>query len=140
MLVKAFAPLLAQHSRTYYRTPVWVNVNGNRDRFSVWVGDNMARYFNRDDLPDEVKIKLAMASASNFPAVNYRTDNMVMSDPNKFYMAVLPPELEHLHDVGWKMSPSCYCLILSSELIFKLRGECNDTGRQGKSASQEDTG
>jgi hypothetical protein len=139
MLVKAFAPLLAQHSRTYYRTPVWVNVNGNRDRFSVWVGDNMARYFNRDDLPDEVKVKLAMASTSNI-LVNYRTDNMVMSDPNKFYMAVLPPELEHLHDVGWKMSPNCYCLILSSELIFKLRGACNDTGRESKSASEEAIG
>ena len=135
MLRKAFAPIQAEHSRTYYRTPVWVNIDTDNDRFEVWIGDNMVRHFKTDELPDEMKVKLAMVMAADKLGVRQlREDADVLGNPNVFFMFALPLELHHLLDVGWRVSPNCICLILSSELLFRLRGEY-DPRSESKSSS-----
>jgi hypothetical protein len=135
MFMKSFAPIRAEHSWHHYRTPVWVNIDADNDRFEVWIGDNMVRHFKTDELPDEIKLKLAMVMAADkLGTRRLREDAEVLSNPNVFFMFSLPLELHYLLDVGWRISPNCICIILSKELLFSLRGEY-DTGRESKNSS-----
>jgi hypothetical protein len=127
-----FAPILSRCSLKHLRVAVW----RNGDSYSIWVNNNTARYYTEKDLPDEVKEKMAIVLAVDdcpAPVGDLFT-------PNQFYSSKPCEAREYLEDIGWHVSGCCYCLILSAELVFKLRGEVYDTGRKSEGEGKETTG
>jgi hypothetical protein len=120
----AFAPIASSHDPNLYRTPVWF---GGRHGYSVWVGDNTARYFTSETLPEEIGVKLAMVIAGNVRSfhswtierVELTDDNIAL---NSFNFFCTHPDRDDFVDIGWRVSPSCCCLILPKKLIFEMRG------------------
>jgi len=123
----AYAPIASSHDPNLYRTPVWFGV---RHGYSVWVGDNTARYFTSETLPEEIGVKLAMVIAGNVRGhcgghcwvvkIVELTDEII--ERNSFNFFDTYPDRDDFVDIGWRVSPSCCCLILPKKLIFEMRG------------------
>lgn len=131
-MMTPFAPILSRHSLKHYRVAVWRSGYS----YSIWIGDNAARYYTEKDLPDEVKEKMAIVLAvDDCPAP---VGDLFTA--NQFYSSSPCEAREYLEDIGWHVSGCCYCLILSAELVFKLRGEVYDAGRKSEGEGKETTG
>ena len=86
--------------------------------YTVFVGDNMVRRYNDNTLPDKLKTKIAMILAS---PQNFIDDHAV--DQLRVYTNHYSPELD---EVGWRVSDSYFCLVLSREILDSLKhGEQN---------------
>jgi hypothetical protein len=86
----------------------------------VFVGDKTTRIFTEDTLPDVLKTKMAMILASDG---KYKHDHDIYK--LDVYVNKQSPELD---EVGWRVSDSYFCLILSRENLDSLtHGELNGT-------------
>lgn len=86
--------------------------------YTVFVGDNMVRRYNDNTLPDKLKTKIAMILASPQKFID---DHAV--DQLRVYTNHQSPELD---EVGWRVSDSYFCLVLSREILDSLKhGEQN---------------
>jgi len=92
----------------------------------VWVGDNTARYFTSETLPEEIGVKLAMVIAGNVRSHCWVVKMAALTDENiernSFNFFGTYPDRDDFVDIGWRVSPSCCCLILPKKLIFEMRG------------------
>lgn len=94
------------------------------DWFCMHLGNHAVRMVASKDLPEDIKVKLAIVEAYSgsikFKRVNYRSDSV--------YVSPFPAEFD---DVGWAVDINGsvhYCFIVSRSLIDELRGEmCDDT-------------
>ena len=123
---KSYEPLRLDDPRSLYKTPIWIKLGGpgGQDKVTVWVGRDHIRHFKPDQLHDEIKAKLAFVFAADKLGTRPLLDDVVVSASSWiFHTTVVPPELPHLADIGWRVSKSCVCLIVSGDLIFNLRGE-----------------
>ena len=119
----AYAPMASSHDSKLYRTPVWF---GGQHGYSVWVGDNTARYFTSETLPEEIGVKLALVIAGNVRSHSWAVKIVELTDDNialnSFNFFGTFPDRDDFVDIGWRVSSSCCCLILPKKLIFELRG------------------
>ena len=80
--------------------------------YIVFVGDRTTRMFTENTLPDMLKAKMAMILAS---------DSLCKRDHEIYKMDVYTnhqsPELD---EVGWQVSPSYFCLVMSRENLSSL--------------------
>ena len=123
---KSYEPIRLDGPRSLYKTPIWIKLSGSgeQDEVTVWVGRDHIRHFKPDQLHDEIKAKLAFVFAADRLGIRPLLDDAVVSASSwAFHTTVAPPELSYLADIGWRVSKSCVCLIVSGDLIFKLRGE-----------------
>ena len=85
------------------------------DHYIVYVSDGYYRRYDKDTLPDELKTKLAMILA---------TEHKVLPDLSITNMTVYQnDQSEELDEIGWRASESYYCIVMSVDLLKKLRGE-----------------
>jgi hypothetical protein len=100
----------------HYRVPVC----SLHDLYTVYVGDKFTRVFNSDTLPDEVKVKLTMINA--LPITNLYSEEWVENSPLHIYT---PPKnlTVGYEDVGWRVSETIYCLLLSESCLMSMRGK-----------------
>ena len=120
----AYEPIRLDGPRDLYRTPIWITLATTYGIVTVWVGKNIVRHFKPDQLPDEIKVKLAFVLAADpLGSRPLMADTHIHDSSWAFYTSYVPPELPHLVDMGWRISKSCVCLVVSGDLIFRLRGE-----------------
>jgi len=100
----------------HYRVPV-CNMH---DLYTIYVGDKFTRVFNSDTLPDEVKVKLTMINA--LPVNNLYSEEWV--GYNSIYIYMQPDMLPTAYrDVGWRVTESLYCLLLTEKCLMDMRGK-----------------
>ena len=103
------SPVVHPKNWDLIRVPV-MRVDGN---YTVFVGDNAIRRFTDDTLPDALRSKFAMILAS---VQNFKYDHDV--DRLSIYTNNQSPELD---EVGWRVSDSYFCLVVSREIMETLK-------------------
>jgi hypothetical protein len=103
-----------------YRTPVLENKQ-TETTYVVWPTDNLRREFASSSMPKEVKLKLGMVKAydGNMSRPVLR-DWQLSAVPAYIYTYTTYPD--NFNDIGWKVSDSVYCLVLSNETLTELKG------------------
>jgi len=112
------SPLQHKDSEHHYRVPVHI-VDG---KHTIFVGDNLRRHFDVDTLPEMLTHKLSMINASPYGGVIdrgevYNIDVYTMPNDSGFSM------------IGWRVTEELYCVVLTREELYSLRGEHGDTGK-----------
>lgn len=94
------------------------------DEYRMFVGDDLVRYFNGSDLPNEIRSRLAIIRAAG---EKYFRDSYVSHTETEltagFTNACFPPEF---NDIGWQITPPpfvWYCVVIPEKLLDSLRGE-----------------
>lgn len=106
------SPVLHLHNLNLHRVPV----RKTGRMYTLYVGDNISRLLEEDNLPDEAKIKMTMVLASS------KVDRRDHEVPYSLAVYV-PPEGGDLLEVGWQVSDTLYCLCLSEETLDVLIGK-----------------
>lgn len=78
------------------------------DTFTIVVGHQQFRIFTIDNLPDEVKVSLAIIHTVDW---------------DKWLNNATLPMPPQMREVGWMQPNNWYVLILSENLLDELRGE-----------------
>lgn len=89
------------------------------DIHTLFVGDHFTRSFTTALLPDYILNKIVMINAVDNEYLN-DDENINIFD---MYTTTSLIDSMKLTDIGWKVSPSWYCLCLSSPELKDLRGE-----------------
>jgi hypothetical protein len=89
----------------------------DNDDYVVYVADNYTRIYDRYTLPDEIKVKLTMASAIKGCVPN---DSTLSLFPLKLYSRGAVSDDNSMDEIGWRASDSYYCLCLSDKLLGKM--------------------
>jgi hypothetical protein len=128
--VKALSPVMSQHNENMYRVILKQCDKG----YEVHVGDDFVRIFsNYRNLPKEVKEKLGIVYGK-FP--NVQDDVMLQRMTVSAYIN----SDEEMQAIGWRVSKSWTCLVLTEKTLNSLRGETiNDSRRKSESQGQEDS-
>ena len=128
--VKALSPVMSQYDENMYRVMLKQLDRG----YEVHVGDDFVRMFaNYRNLPKEVKEKLGIVY-SKF--TNAQDDVMLQRMTISAYIN----SDEEMQAIGWRVSKSWTCLVLTEKTLNSLRGEKqNDSGRKSESQGQEDS-
>lgn len=128
--VKALSPVMSQHHENMYRVILKQVDSG----YEVHVGDDFVRMFpSHRNLPKEIREKLGIVY-SKFP--NAQDDVMLQRMTISAYIN----SDEEMQAIGWRVSKSWTCLVLTEKTLNSLRGEKqNDSGRKGESQGQEDS-
>ena len=109
-------PLISDVSMDLYRVPF----RSIKDEHTVFVSDMKMRYFTTGELPDEIKIKLAMILAYDDKSYVKTSVLSKMEDDLYLYLCPYPKEFK---DVGWRYNEIYFCLVLSRLLLNSLEGE-----------------
>lgn len=102
-----------------WRVPMWVE----EGTYTISVGQKAYRMFNESDLPEGIKSQLSMIHA--FPFKDY---------PNWINVSVegyINQQDERLNDVGWRLRPDLYMLVLNHEQLEEVAN--GNTRKQSKS-------
>ena len=129
-------PVVTLYRTILYRSPLGVY---------VWPGDRILRFLPEKELPEELRSKLTMilAHKSNelFASIG---DEMVLTELTDgtykvSYTAYNSTYPDSFKDIGWRVSKSFFCLILTTQCLASLRGETlyDDAGRESKTKSKE---
>ena len=111
------SPMMHRDSDRHYRVPVHI-VDG---KHTIFVGDNLRRHFDVNTLPEMLKHKLSMINATRQGGVIntsevYNMEVYTIPDDSEFSM------------IGWRVTEELYCVILTREELYSLRGEHGNTG------------
>jgi hypothetical protein len=106
-------PILEDH----HRVPVAM-VNG---KYEVYVEENFVRIYEPDDLPDLIKIRMAMIRAA--------TKTVPSSEDYPDMKAYELPNNSGMYEIGWQAHEYLYMLILPSKYLTCLRGEVYDEAK-----------
>ena len=109
-------PLISDVSMDLYRVPF----RSIGDEHTVFVSDMKMRYFTTGELPDEIKIKLAMVLAYDDKSYVKSSILSKMEEDLLMYLCPYPKEFK---DVGWRYNEIYFCLVLSRLLLNSLEGE-----------------
>lgn len=122
--VRTLSPVMSQYDQNMYRV-IFKQLDKG---YEVHVGDDFIRTFpSYKNLPKEVKEKLGIVY-SKFPSAQDDDKLRRMS-----ISAYLNADIE-MQAIGWRVSKSWTCLVLTEKTLNSLRGEkLNDTGGEGKS-------
>jgi hypothetical protein len=118
MLIKAyttsFAPVVHPRNWDLVRVPVR-RVSGE---YVVYVADGYHRRYDDHTLPDELKTKLAMILATDW---TYRPDDALTK-----LMLYTNEHSPALDEIGWRVSESYFCLVLTRLTVAAMKGEGDD--------------
>ena len=107
----ALSPVSHQSKTGLVRVPM----RRIEDHFVVYVSDGYYRRYDKDTLPDELKTKLAMILAS---------EHKVSPDVGVTHMTIYQNnQSEELDEIGWRVSESYYCMVLTLPTLMAMRGE-----------------
>lgn len=126
--VKCLSPVMSAYNQNMYRVILKQVDKG----YEVHVGEDFIRMFkDYRNLPKEVKEKLGIVYAK-FP--NAQDDDTLKRMSVSAYLN----SDEDMQAIGWRISRSWTCLVLTEKTLNSLRGETiNDSGRKGESQGQE---
>lgn len=100
-ILKLYPPI-AHPDYLGFRVAVYEDKDG---LFTLFLGDGCFRHFWGDDLPDDLKFKVAVAKSHP------------KSSGNNSYIA---PD-SSLKDLGWRFEENFYCLIVDASLMKELK-------------------
>ena len=81
----------------------------------MYVADEFTRVFDDETLPDEVKSKITMVLASGSP---------ILHDEEVTLLNLMTrAKDDELIDIGWRVSDSWFCIVLTRDCLMRLRGE-----------------
>jgi hypothetical protein len=110
--------------------------------YAINVGEGMLRYMSMDQLPDEVKFKLAVVwsvkSTRDVIPDGLIGANSVTPYINPGFTGDIRDGSSY-DDIGWRVSQNLLCLVLTEETLNQLRGGNHDTRGPGQSEDQEDS-
>lgn len=88
------------------------------DEWEMFVHDTLIRYIPEKDLPDEIRMKLAMVMAhkANIPEYHSYASSSTM----EVYKNTYPPEF---NDIGWRYSKKLYVVVISLGCLKALQGD-----------------
>lgn len=102
-----------------YHVPVRVS----NKVITLWVAPTACRFFTRDNLPDYIKQKLAIVSASGTPKhsdwldLELRENKMLRSGAYHSSYNECPDEFK---DIGWRVNDKYYYIVLTEGEILPL--------------------
>jgi len=105
-----YSPIGHPDSSKLYRVPVQI-LDGVH---TVYVGDKHKRIFDVNTLPDFIKHKLSMIIVTNDGGQRWSLNALYDTPSNEFRI------------IGWRASDSMFCLVMTDEELYLLRGK-NDT-------------
>ena len=88
------------------------------DMHTLFVGDHLTRSFSTALLPDYILNKIVMINAIDNKYS--KEDNVALFDMYRMWTDENGAELSN---IGWRVSPSWYCLCLNRPELKDLRGE-----------------
>jgi len=110
-MLDKLSPIVHQYNWNLYRVPL--RKVGNK--YTMYVADGFTREFDEHTLPDEVKTKMAMILS------RYK---QMLQDYEVTELALLATcHDEDMQEIGWRSSDSWFVVVLSSQLLMKLKGE-----------------
>jgi len=106
------SPIAHESNPFLYRVPL----KRENDGYILFVADNFVRNFSSENLPDEIKSKLAMIVAAS------KTDTR---DWDVYNCDVYVPKhpVNGFSEIGWQISDSFFCICLSVKTLNDLRGK-----------------
>lgn len=108
----------------YYRVLLYDSgTNAEEVRFTLWVGNNVKRFYSEESLPDFLRNALAVITSAGYGAnaVN-KPDNIVLHPGTAASMFLPPGHPPEAAEVGWRASYSYYCLVISETEFCRLSG------------------
>ena len=105
----SLSPIVSQYNWNLYRVPL--RRQGNK--YTIYVDNFFTRVFDEDSLPDEIKTKMAMILAS---------PQRILQDHEATMLSLMTESNENFREIGWRVSDSYFCLILSHKTLCLLRG------------------
>ncbi|MBM3393398.1 MAG: hypothetical protein FJY37_01890 [Betaproteobacteria bacterium] len=123
--MKLFSPVLKdapEGSEPHYR--VMLMADFFAENYSVKVGQSLVRHYNRETLPDFLKVKLGMIATRYFRHPFMMTDKELraISSEFAFRVFILDPADANFEHIGWRLSESYYIVILSKTQLESLEG------------------
>ena len=110
-MLDKLSPIVHQYNWDLYRVPL--RKVGNK--YTMYVADGFTREFDEHTLPDEVKTKMAMILARANP---------IQPDYELSELSLMTGYSDkELSEIGWRSSDSWFVVVLSSQLLMKLKGE-----------------
>lgn len=112
-----------------------VYVQDTDGTYTMFLGGGLTRVFTTDNLPDQLRIKLAMIHAQNWE------DYMPVSG---WTTPLLTPRKlsREMYDIGWRTSRFEYCFVMDQQLFDELRGtsvqKCTLSGHDSRGQSQSE--
>lgn len=103
------SPIVSQYDWNLYRVPM--RRQGNK--YTIYVDNFFTRVFDEDSLPDEIKTKMAMILAS---------PHRILQDHEATMLSLMTAPNENIREIGWRVSDSYFCLILSHKTLCLLKG------------------
>lgn len=131
------APVTVSVDQYLYKMPL--RYDAVRDSYVLYVGDQWTRTLAPQDLPEEIKINLAAVRA--YPAEYWATPEDDVATYRLYSNVNYPPEFDF---IGWRVSISWYCIVVTRTLLLRLRGETGEmhgnTGVESQSESPQSVG
>jgi len=103
------SPIVSQYDWNLYRVPL----RRQENKYVIFVDNFFTRVFDEHSLPDEIKTKMAMILAS---------PQRILQDHEATMLSLMTAPDENVREIGWRVSDSYFCLILSHETLCELRG------------------
>ena len=117
MLISKLSPVVHKTLTGLHRVPM--RIVG--DQYEVFVADSYVRIYDKDSLPDEIKVKLAMIHT--IPIATLLRDSDLFNSNYLIYENLHDPTLD---DIGWRVTQNMYCLVLKTDYLRTLRGYSNE--------------
>ena len=114
MLISKLSPVVHKTLMNLHRVPMYVA----DDQYKLFVADKYVRIYDKDSLPDEIKVKLAMIHA--IPIATLLRDSDLFNSNYLIYENLHDPTLD---DIGWRVTKHIYCLVLKTDYFRTLRGD-----------------
>jgi len=89
--------------------------------YTLYMGDMIIRYFSKGVLPDDIKWKLAMVMTVSQDLL-YSDIEVIENPVVVFSSRITDLYPEEFKSIGWKVSPSFYCVAVDPETFYTLRG------------------
>ena len=107
-------------------------------QYSLYVGDNTKKIFQRTTLPTFIQSKLAMINTIPKEQWNSFSDDTFYEMNCYLYNRYTKnnPEFKH---IGWQVSDSIYVIVLDQDKLTELKGTSIDTRKESQRESQKDS-
>lgn len=110
-----------------------VYIQENDGVYTMFLGSGLSRTFTTDNMPEQLKIKLAMIHAQDWERY---------MPPSGWMTPQFPPKKlsNDMYDIGWRTSRFEYCFVMDQQLFDELRGKsvqkCTLSGHDSRGESQ----
>jgi len=115
-------PMVSAYDPNKYRSILKRNLTLTPSH-AVFVSDTLRRFYTEETLPTEIKSNLGMILTTyTEPTFNEPFMDNLIRNGNYMPHSTLNAK-EGFKDIGWRLSESYFCVVISVKLLNDMRGE-----------------